>query len=271
MSSTFCLVKTRLARHTCTYDLNRLCRATGIAFHAVGDDNPSIEGMKARYGLNCDGDNPKQYIKDGLLMVNLIRCIGEHDESLSKNSCRDAWIAYTLKIIHHFSSKNKPVIVLTAASSVLPEIYIPAVCSGDLVQVPHPSAPSEGTLDHQQNIIKVHEWLNGYNSQRHRNSYFSQFPPPDHFDHTYNRGNCCLPLTEPRLPPHIRIPPSNYWDVPPPPPPLDYDYDYQSWTPYASRNWRYNQPQRLFSNRYGVPLHRRGRFPSSGSYSPYSM
>ena len=32
--------------------------ATGIAFHAVGNDNPSINGMKTRYGLDCDDDNP---------------------------------------------------------------------------------------------------------------------------------------------------------------------------------------------------------------------
>ena len=150
---------------TSTYGLNELCKATGIAFHAVGDDNPSIKGMKTHYGLNCDGDNPKQYISSGLFMVNLIRCIGENDESLSRNSCRGAWIAYTLKIIHHFSCKHKPVMVFTTASSALPEIYIPAVCSGDIVRVPHPSAPPEGTSDNQRNINKVCDYLKGYSSQ----------------------------------------------------------------------------------------------------------
>lgn len=154
--------------NTSMHDLNRLCKASGIAFHAIGNDNPSIEGMKTHYGLDCDGDNPMKYCHDGLLMVNLIRCIAEDDESLGKNSCRGAWIAYTLKIIHHFSSKNKPVIVLTTASSVLPEVYIPAVCTRDLVQVPHPSVPEDIKLEHQQDMNKVRQYLSGYNKSNHK-------------------------------------------------------------------------------------------------------
>ena len=150
--------------NTNTYNLN----ATGIAFHAIGNDNPSIQGMKTKYGLDCDGDNPMKYCHDGLLMVNLIRCICEDDESLGKNSCRGAWIAYTLKIIHYFNGKSKPVFVLTTDSSVLPEIYIPTVCSGDLVRAPDPSMPGDITLDQQQNVNKIRQYLSGYNRPNHK-------------------------------------------------------------------------------------------------------
>ena len=149
------------------YDLNTLSKASGIAFHAVGN---SVRGMKANYGLDCDGDNPMKYCHDGLLMVNLIRCICEDDESLAKNTLRGAWITYTLKIIHHFSRKNKPVIVLTTHSSVLPEIYIPIVCGGDLVRAPDPSMPEGVKSDQQQNIHRVRQYLSGYSrsNQKHR-------------------------------------------------------------------------------------------------------
>ena len=239
---------------TCTYDLNRLCRATGIAFHAVGDDNPSIEGMKTRYGLNCDGDNPKQYIRDGLLMINLIRCIGENDESLNRNSCRGAWIAYTLKMIHHFSCKHKPVMVFTTASSVLPEIYIPAVCSGDIVRVPHPSSPgTEGTPEHQQNIIKVHEYLNGYYSHRPSNSYSSRIPPA--FDHPPDTGNSRLPwiesgMTVSPLTNHQYLPRST----------LLLNHNWQEFPQFPHANMIYNSYHQDYSemnflhNRYGHPL-----------------
>ena len=149
---------------THTYALSKLCKATGIAFHAIGDDNPSITGMKAHYGLDCGGNNPKQYCKDGLLMVNLIRCIGKNDSSLNKNSCRNAWIAYTLKLISHFSYANKPVIVLTKSVTPLTAIYIPVVCDTCLVRAPHPSMkPEDIKPDDQPNIDKVRQYLYIYN------------------------------------------------------------------------------------------------------------
>ena len=155
---------------THTYGLNTLSNASGIAFHAIGNDSPSIQGMKANYGLDCDGDNPMRYCHDGLLMVNLIRCICEDNESLAKNSFRGAWITYTLKVIHHFSIKNKPVIVLTTDSSVLPEIYIPIVCNGNLVRAPDPSMLEDVKSGHQQNIHRVRQYLSGYSrsNQKHR-------------------------------------------------------------------------------------------------------
>lgn len=123
------------------YGLQRLCQATGVAFHAVGNDNPSIKGMKTHYGLDCDDDNPIAYCQKGLMMVNMIRCIGECDDSLTNNSCYRAWIAYTLRIIHYFSScpRSKPVLVLTASWSALTKMYIPRVCEGQYVQTSHPS------------------------------------------------------------------------------------------------------------------------------------
>lgn len=151
--------------YTTRYSQSKLCKATGIAFHAVGDDNPSIRGMKTRYGLDCDGDNPKQYCRGGLLMVNLIRCIGENDTSLNKNSCRGAWIAYTLKLIDYFSSTDtgKPVILLTKAGTPLTTMYIPAVCHSHLLQVPHPSMkPEEIKEGDQPNIDKVRQYLHDY-------------------------------------------------------------------------------------------------------------
>ena len=189
--------------NTGTYDLSMLCKADGIAFHAVGNDNPSIEGMRTRYGLDCNDDNPEEYVKNGLLMVNLIRCIGENDSSLSKNSCRGAWIAYTLKIIHHFSSINKPIIVLTEASSVLPGIYIPAVCNGDIVKAPHPSAPIQRASDHLQSIDVVSEHLSDYNPYRHRKSHqiphFDSLVAP--YDTSYHSGSSRPSRAEPwRLP-----------------------------------------------------------------------
>ena len=153
---------------THAYTLNQLCKTTGIAFHAVGNDNPAIQGMKMHYGLDCDGDNPMKYCHDGLLMVNLIRSIGEDDEPLSKNSFRGAWVAYTLKIMHHFSRKDKPVIILTTASSVLPEIYVPIVCNGNYVQAPGPCMPEDIPPHYKQNIDRVCQYLSSYRSNKHK-------------------------------------------------------------------------------------------------------
>ena len=147
---------------TYSYDLEILCRATGVAFHAVGNDNPSIEGMKTHYGLDCDDDNPIKHCKDGLLLVNMVRCIRENDRSLTNNSCRRAWIAYTLRIIHHFSSapRKKPVMVLTSSSSAMTKLYIPKVCEGDYVQGPHPSY--EPKPYHLDEIAEVRGYLKDY-------------------------------------------------------------------------------------------------------------
>ena len=123
------------------YGREMLCKATGVAFHGIGSDNASIKGMKDHYKLDCSDEKPIKYCKDGLLLVNLVRCIGENDDSLTNNSCYGAWIGYTLKMIHYFSSaqRNKSVIVVSASWSGLTKLYIPKVCEGQYVQAPHPS------------------------------------------------------------------------------------------------------------------------------------
>ena len=113
--------------------------ATGIAFYAVGDRNPSIKKMDTLYGLDCTGTKPIEHCRKGLLMINMIRCIYE-DEKPEANSCRRAWVAYTLKIMHYFCSlsKPKPIFVLTMTPSTMTEYYIPKVCKSGYLQGPHP-------------------------------------------------------------------------------------------------------------------------------------
>ena len=124
-----------------TIGLTDLRKATGIAFHAIGNDNSSIEGMNEHYGLNCFDDGPIDLCKNGRLLVNMIRCIGRDDWSVSNNSCRGAWISYTLKLAHFFTNElKKPVIVFCKFPAALPEVYMPTACaSSNLTRVPHPA------------------------------------------------------------------------------------------------------------------------------------
>lgn len=124
-----------------TIGLHDLRKATGIAFHAIGNDNSSIEGMNEHYGLNCFDDGPIDLCKNGRLLVNMIRCIGRDDYSVSNNSCRGAWISYTLKLAHFFTNElKKPVIVFCKFPAALPEVYMPTTCaSSNLTRVPHPA------------------------------------------------------------------------------------------------------------------------------------
>ena len=141
-----------------------LCNATGIAFHGISG-NSSINGMKTRYELNCDGSNPIKFCKNGLLMVNLIRCIVEFEEASVKNSCYRAWIAYTLKIMHYFSSssRNKPVIVLSVSTNPLTKIYIPKVCKdGIYVAAPHPVNQIPISDPYKSERSKVKDHLNKF-------------------------------------------------------------------------------------------------------------
>ena len=124
-----------------TIGLTDLRKATGIAFHAIGNDNSSIEGMNEHYGLNCFDDGPIDLCKNGRLLVNMIRCIGRNDYSVSNNSCRGAWISYTLKLAHFFTNElKKPVIIFCKFPAALPEVYMPTTCaSSNLTRVPHPA------------------------------------------------------------------------------------------------------------------------------------
>ena len=123
-----------------TTDLTDLRKATGIAFHGIGNDNSSIEGMKEHYGINCFDDGPIDLCKSGQLLVNMIRTIGIKDWSVSNNSCRGAWIAYTLKLANFLTRKGKPVIVFCKFPAALPAMYMPtASFEPNLTRVPHPA------------------------------------------------------------------------------------------------------------------------------------
>ena len=123
-----------------TIGLAALRNATGVAFHGIGNDNSSIEGMYQHYGINCYDDGPIDLCKDGKLMVNMIRCIGFQDNSVSNNSCRGAWAAYTLKLAHHFTEQSKPVIVFCDFPAAVPAMYMPAACvAPNLTIAPHPA------------------------------------------------------------------------------------------------------------------------------------
>ena len=93
------------------YLLN-LRAATGIAFHNIGDENPLIKGMTIHYGLDCTGGWPEKYCKQGLLLVNMIRCIHRNDRSTDSNDYYNVWFVYTMKLSMHFSKRKIPVLVL---------------------------------------------------------------------------------------------------------------------------------------------------------------
>jgi len=59
------------------------------------------------------------------LSGTVIRCIRRDDYSVSANTCRAAWIVYTLKLAHYFSQRKKPIIMFCSFSSALPQIYMP--------------------------------------------------------------------------------------------------------------------------------------------------
>ncbi|XP_065895254.1 uncharacterized protein [Dysidea avara] len=110
--------------------------STGIAFHNVGNGNPSVQGMK-KYGLNCDDDHPISYCEQGLLLVNMIRCICLRDESLTGNRCYDAWFVYTLKLAKYFSERRTPFLVTSSSKDYL-LTCIEKVYNNKLQRLPHP-------------------------------------------------------------------------------------------------------------------------------------
>ena len=123
-----------------TTDLTDLRKATGVAFHGIGNDNSSIEGMKEHYEINCFDNGPIDLCRDGQLLVNMIRTIGIKDWSVSNNSCRGAWITYTLKLAHYLSKRGKPVIVFCKFPAALPAMYMPTACIEDnLTRTSHPA------------------------------------------------------------------------------------------------------------------------------------
>ena len=93
-------------------NLSNLRSATGVAFHNIGDDHSSIVGMNEKYDLDCTGDKPIQYCRDGLLLVNMIRCIPKDSKSMDANPYHDAWFVYSLKLAKYCGEHNKPVVVM---------------------------------------------------------------------------------------------------------------------------------------------------------------
>ena len=123
------------------YDLRK---ATGIAFHNIGNENSSISNMGKYYGLDCSDDNPIKHCEKGILIVNMIRCIFENDRSMDENEFRKAWTAYTLKLANHFDkSKQVSKIIVFCKSAYKPCLatkYLPKVVSKEkFMEVPHPS------------------------------------------------------------------------------------------------------------------------------------
>ena len=59
--------------------------------------------------------------KQGILLVNMVRCIGKDDDPMIANTCYDAWLAYTLKMMQYCAEKKIPAIILcqTCENSLL--------------------------------------------------------------------------------------------------------------------------------------------------------
>ena len=143
-------------------NLTKLREATGIAFHGIGNRNFSIKGMKDHYNIDCFDNNPITLCKSGRLMVNMIRTIARGDKSVSKNTYRSAWIAYTLKLSYFLSKKGKPVIVFCKFPSALPAMYMPTACVDvNLTCTRHPAHvnPVEDERDIQE-VAKILQDLN---------------------------------------------------------------------------------------------------------------
>jgi len=154
-----------------TESIERKRKATGIAFHGVGNTNASIKNMDKKYHINCNDDCPLDYCRKGKLLVNMIRCICEGDKSVSNNSCRGAWIAYTLKLAYYFSQREKPIIMFCNFISALPKIYMPSCVDPNfsvqfpnnldekyLMRVPHPASHDAVETDRvEKKLDKLNE------------------------------------------------------------------------------------------------------------------
>ena len=134
-----------VSKNTPSMSLHALRNATGIAFHNIGNNNPSIEKMGTCYGLDFRGENPVQHCRNnGLLLVNMVRCIFHGSNSMDANICREAWTAYTLRLAHYFSrtcQKEVMVFCLSAAfTPKLPHKYLPMIIPNyNELHVSHPS------------------------------------------------------------------------------------------------------------------------------------
>ena len=135
-------------------------KATGIAFHNIGDNNPSITGM-SNYHLDCKGNKPKEYCKQrpGLLLVNTIRCIFEGGKSMDGNICHLAWTAYTLKLAHYFGTHNDKDVMVFCNPDFKPcltDKYLPEVVpTNKLLRVPHPTKFQQYIKKYTKDDMKI--------------------------------------------------------------------------------------------------------------------
>ena len=151
-----------VSRPNATTNLTKLREATGIAFHGIGNGNSSIKRMKDCYNIDCFDNNPIMLCKSGRLMVNMIRTIARDDKSVSMNTYRSAWIAYTLKLSYFLSKKGKPVIVFCKFPSALPAMYMPTACVDvNLTCTYHPTHVDP--VEHERDIQEVAKILQDLN------------------------------------------------------------------------------------------------------------
>ena len=125
--------------------IHDLRKATGIAFHNIGNANSSISNMGKYYNLDCKDDEPKEHCRNGIFIVNMIRCIFENGKSMSGNKFKEAWTAYTLKLANYFNKSEQVSKIIVFCKSLtykpcLATKYLPKVVSKEkFMEVPHPS------------------------------------------------------------------------------------------------------------------------------------
>ena len=83
-----------------TYNDNILRGGTGVAFHNTNENSVirSIENMSSKYRLDCTGDWPIQYCNDGIVLVNMVRCIPKNGYSMTGYCFYNSWLVYSLKL-----------------------------------------------------------------------------------------------------------------------------------------------------------------------------
>lgn len=87
---------------------------TGVAFHNTNENSgiPSITKMTDQFGLNCTGDWPIQYCTDGIVLVNMVRCIPRNSGSMTRNLFYKSWFVYSLKLAMCFGNPRKPIVIM---------------------------------------------------------------------------------------------------------------------------------------------------------------
>ena len=144
--------------------ISKMRNATGIAFHNIGNENSSISNMNTYYNLDCSDDNPSKHCENGILMVNMIRCIFKDMKSMSENIFRKAWTAYTLKLANHFSDQTiTSKIIVFCKSDYMPDLsfkYLPKVVSPQkFMDVHHPSRVWKDENKEDPDVKEVAEYL----------------------------------------------------------------------------------------------------------------